>query len=149
MPSPSLTPNQIVAWNLKRARALRNWTQEEAGYRLEPYLGERWSRATVSAIERSVEGPRVRQFTADEIYALARAFEVPISYFLCPPAWADEVGHPDSQMTSLAGDYLDMVFDVGADAGEWLLRDVFPAAGAAPSRLERWGAHFAAMTKHL
>src|SRR5689334_19601190 len=81
----SMTPNQIVAYNLRRARELRQWTQEEAAERLEPYLGERWSKATFSAAERSVDGDRIRQFSADDLVALARGFDLPIAWFLLPP----------------------------------------------------------------
>lgn len=80
-----LTPNQVVAYNLARARLYRGWTQEQAGEALEPYLGTRWSVANFSAIERSVDGGRIRQFTADELFALSRCFGLPIGFFLTPP----------------------------------------------------------------
>lgn len=81
-----LTPNQVVAYNLARARLYRGWTQEQAGEALTPYLGTRWSVANFSAIERSVDGGRVRQFTADELFALSRGFGLPIGFFLTPPS---------------------------------------------------------------
>ena len=94
-PEPSehiigLTPNQIVALNLAEARRWRDWTQEEAAEALEPYLGVRWSKGTFSAAERSVDGGRVRQFTADDIVAFARAFDMPVSWFFLrlPPGMA-------------------------------------------------------------
>ncbi len=80
-----LTPNQVVAYNLAQARMWRDWTQEEAAEHLEPYLGSRWSKATFSAAERSVDGQRVRQFTADEIVAFARGFGLPVGFFFLPP----------------------------------------------------------------
>jgi transcriptional regulator with XRE-family HTH domain len=80
-----ITPNQIVAFNLTEARRLRGWTQEEAAAELEPYVGARWSKATFSSAERSIDGHRVRQFTADEIVAFSRCFDVPIGYFFMPP----------------------------------------------------------------
>jgi len=84
-----LTPNQVVAYNLAQARLLRGWTQDQASEALEPHVGKRWSRATFSAAERSVDGDRVRQFDADEIVAFARAFDLPVSwFFLPPPPWA-------------------------------------------------------------
>ncbi|HKN40378.1 MAG TPA: helix-turn-helix transcriptional regulator, partial [Acidimicrobiia bacterium] len=82
---PALTPNQVVAYNLPRARLVRGWTQEQAAEALAPYLGTKWSVANFSAIERSVDGGRVRQFTADELFALSRAFRLPIGFFLTPP----------------------------------------------------------------
>lgn len=82
----SLTPNQVVAYNLPRARMIRGWTQEQAAEALAPYLGARWSVANFSAIERSVDGGRIRQFTADDLVALSRGFDLPIGFFLTPPA---------------------------------------------------------------
>lgn len=54
----------------------------------------------VSAIERSVDGGRIRQFTADELFALSRGFGLPIGFFLTPPG--DDPRHvriatPDSR----------------------------------------------------
>lgn len=80
-----ISPNQVVAFNLAEARTLRGWTQEKAAVELEPFVGARWSKATFSAAERSVDGQRVRQFTADEIVAFSRCFRVPIGYFFMPP----------------------------------------------------------------
>jgi transcriptional regulator with XRE-family HTH domain len=88
MPNADPTPftaNQVVAWNLALARTFRGLTQEEAAERLEPFLGERWSKVTFSAAERSVTGRRVRNFDADEIVAFARAFELPVAWFFVPP----------------------------------------------------------------
>lgn len=80
-----LTPNQIVAYNLAQARMWKGWTQEEAAEQLEPYLGARWSKASFSAAERSVDGRRVRQFSADELVAFSRCFGVPVGFFFLPP----------------------------------------------------------------
>ena len=80
-----LTPNQVVAFNLTAARSKRGWTQDQAAEALEPYLGVRWSKASFSAAERSITGKVVRNFTADEIVAFARAFEVPVTFFFMPP----------------------------------------------------------------
>jgi hypothetical protein len=82
---PTLTPNQVVAYNLPRARMVRGWTQEQAAEALAPYLGTKWSVANFSAIERSVDGGRIRQFTADDLFAFSRAFRLPIGFFLTPP----------------------------------------------------------------
>jgi hypothetical protein len=79
-----LSPCQIVAWNLEGARRLRGWTQDQAAKKLEPYLGYRLSRAAFSQAERSLYG-KLRRFDADEIVAFARAFELPLAYFFCPP----------------------------------------------------------------
>ena len=55
---------------------------------LEPFLGARWSGATFSIVERSIDGKRIRQFSADELVALSRAFEVPIGWWFTP-SWGD------------------------------------------------------------
>lgn len=80
-----LTPNQIVALNITRARVERGWSQPQAAAALEAFLGVRWSRASYSAIERSIDGTRIKQFSADELIALARCFDKPITWFLTPP----------------------------------------------------------------
>jgi hypothetical protein len=85
------TPNQIVAYNVARARQLRGWTQEQAADALAPYLGTRWSGASFSAVERSVAGGRIREFTADELLALARGFDLPIGWFFTPPSHLEDI----------------------------------------------------------
>lgn len=88
-PFLGFTANQIVAFNLIQAREWRDWTQEEAATALEPYLGVRWSKATFSQAERSVAGRFIRNFTADEIVAFARGFDLPVTwFFMPPPPWA-------------------------------------------------------------
>ena len=101
-----LTANQIVAFNLARAREWRNWTQDEAADALEPYLGKRWSKASFSQAERSIAGRFIRQFTADEILAFARAFDLPIGwFFMPPPPWSDQPGVPVALDTPDSGDF--------------------------------------------
>ena len=60
--------------------------QEQAAEAPEPFIGTRWSKATFSAAERSVDGRVIRQFTADDLVALSRCFGVPLSWFFMPPA---------------------------------------------------------------
>lgn len=74
-----------MAYNLAKARQWHGWTQEQAAEALEPYLGTRWSKATFSAAERSVDGKTIRQFTADDLVVLARCFGVPLVWFFMPP----------------------------------------------------------------
>ena len=94
-PYLGLTPNQVVAYNLALAREWKGWTQDEAAAALEPYLGKRWSKASVSQAERSVAGKFIRNFDADELVAFARAFELPVGWFLMPPPPGhDEPGRP-------------------------------------------------------
>ena len=84
-----MTANQLVAYNLRRARELRGLTQEQAAEQLEPYLGRRWSKATFSAAETSVTSGRTREFSADEILAFSAAFAVPPGWFYLPPPEGD------------------------------------------------------------
>lgn len=89
---PAWTPNQIVAHNISKARLFRGWTQDQAAEACAPYLGARLSPASWSALERSVDGGRIREITADELVAFARAFDLPIGFFLTPPsAWDNHV----------------------------------------------------------
>jgi hypothetical protein len=91
-PYVGLTPNQVVAFNLAQARQWKGWTQQQAAQALEPYLGKRWSKASVSQAERSVAGKFIRNFDADEIVAFARGFELPLGwFFMPPPPWSN---HP-------------------------------------------------------
>lgn len=80
-----LSANQVVAHNLARARNLRGWTQEEAAVRLEKFLGQRWSKASWSAAERSVDGVRPREFSAEEIVAFSHTFQLPLGWWFLPP----------------------------------------------------------------
>jgi hypothetical protein len=94
-PYLGLTPNQVVAFNLAQARLWKGWTQDRAAQALEPYLGKRWSKASVSQAERSIAGKFVRNFDADEIVAFARAFELPVGwFFMPPPPHSDQPGVP-------------------------------------------------------
>ena len=78
------TPNKLVARRIAHAREIRGWTQEEAAEQLAPFLGLKWSPATFSIVERSVDGKRIRQFSADEIVALSRVFDLPIGFWFTP-----------------------------------------------------------------
>jgi hypothetical protein len=99
-----MTPNQVVAYNLARARALRGWTQDEAAEKIAPYWGSRLSFASFSAMERSAfRVDRIKVFSADELLALSRAFDLPIGYFFTPPPPSEDVGlhAPDAGMKGL------------------------------------------------
>ncbi len=84
-PSPEVDLNQVVAYNIREARLLRGWTQEELAERLEPYLGQRLTQAGVSSIERAWDGERRREFDAHELLIFAMVFDLPILWFLLPP----------------------------------------------------------------
>ncbi len=107
------SPNQVVAYNVGRARALRGWTQEQAANELSHQLERRLSRASYSAIERSIGGGRVKQFSADELVALARAFRLPILWFFLPPPLDDDPGLHVPHTTSRGiefTEFLDLFF---------------------------------------
>src|SRR5436190_4364372 len=89
-----MSPNQVVAYNLAQARAWKNWTQDEAADALASFLGTRWSKASFSQAERSVGGKFVRNFSADEFIAFARAFELPFFFFKQKTAYEIGLGIP-------------------------------------------------------
>ncbi len=82
----SFTANQLVAYNLTKAREMRGWTQEEAAEKMEPFIGERWSKNKFSTAERSIAGKRISHFTADDLDAFSKTFQVPVGFFFLPPA---------------------------------------------------------------
>lgn len=96
-----MTANQVVAYNLARARKMAGLSQDQARDRLALYLGTRWSRNVYSAAERSYDGKRVRQFTADDLVAMSLAFSVPVVYFLLPPKPQDR---PEEKAALRVGD---------------------------------------------
>ena len=73
-----LDANQVVAYNFRAARELRGWTQDHVAYLLAQYLGQQLPKASISAIERSLEGDRRREFDAQELVAFALTFDLPI-----------------------------------------------------------------------
>lgn len=116
------TPNQIVAFNISQARLKRGWTQDQAAEAIAPYLGARLSTASWSAIERSVDGGRIREFTADELVAFARGFDLPLGWFLTPPPVSQDirVATPDTKNKGLDGrDLLDVVLGTPDALAEW------------------------------
>lgn len=119
----TMTPNQIVSFNVAKARALRGWTQEQAAEALAPYLGAKLSGASFSALERSAwKVDRVKQFTADELLALSRGFDLPIGFFFVPPPPAFDAGlhAPDAGMKGLDPIViLDAVLGTPANLGYW------------------------------
>ena len=84
-PPDDVDLNQVVAYNVRAARELRGWTQDELAARLEPYLGQRLSQASVSAIERAWDGERRREFDAHELLMFSMVFDLPMIWFLIPP----------------------------------------------------------------
>jgi transcriptional regulator with XRE-family HTH domain len=83
-PPTLLSINSLVASNVTAARALRGMTQQQLGKRLEAVTGRRWSKATVSALERSADGVKVRQFDADDLVAIAHVLDVQLLFLFQP-----------------------------------------------------------------
>lgn len=77
--------NQVVAYNVRQARLLKGWTQEELAFQLERFIGQRLTQAGISSIERAWDGDRRRVFDAHELLFFAMVFDLPIIYFLLPP----------------------------------------------------------------
>jgi transcriptional regulator with XRE-family HTH domain len=84
-PPKVLSANQLVAFNMWRARKASGWSQQEVADLLDMYTGRTWSNASVSAAERSWQGGRPRRFDASEIVALAQIFDEPVGFFFLPP----------------------------------------------------------------
>lgn len=115
---PSLTVNQLVAYNMQRARKSRGWDQDYLGARLAGATGRAWSRASVSAAEASWRGGRTRRFDANEIVALARIFDLPLDWFFLPPDSGDT----------------DITLDVPGEVGVSVLRPAQLMEIVAPER---------------
>lgn len=79
-----MTPNQLVARNLRRAREELGWNQARAAEELAERGGLRWSKATLSAAETAANRSDGRAFSADELVAFARTFDLPVTWFLLP-----------------------------------------------------------------
>jgi transcriptional regulator with XRE-family HTH domain len=116
-PEPTWTPNQVVAGNLVRLRQRRGLTQAEVARLLSSVAGKEWTEAMVAHAERSVTGNRVREFTADDLVTLARAFDVPVLYFLTPPPTGIFVHVPGSRIDTLT--MLDAVLGRPDNLSEW------------------------------
>jgi transcriptional regulator with XRE-family HTH domain len=84
-PADTVDVNQVVAYNVRAARELRGWTQDDLADRLAAYTGMRPTQANVSAIERAWDGDRRREFDAHELLIFSLVFELPIMWFLLPP----------------------------------------------------------------
>ncbi len=132
----TMTPNQIVALNVAKARALRGWTQDQAAEALAPYLGAKLSGQSFSALERSAwTVNRIKQFSADELLALSRGFDLPIGYFFTPPPpEQDSALHaPDAGMKGLDPIIvLDAILGTPDNLGEWERELLAYAASTAP-----------------
>lgn len=91
VPPGEVDLNQVVAYNVREARELRGWTQEDFALRLEPYIGQRLTQAGVSSIERAWDGDRKREFDAHELLIFSLVFDLPMVWFLLPPPGDDRM----------------------------------------------------------
>lgn len=129
---PLLTANQVVSYNLGRARRELGLQQEEVGQRLAVVTGRVWSKASVSAAETAWRGKRARRFDANELFAFALILEKSIPYFFTPPsgeAFSDaeyladtpnEIGIPSytgEQLEAAASSAIDEGSKKAADGG--------------------------------
>jgi transcriptional regulator with XRE-family HTH domain len=88
-----MSVNAVVSYNLRLIREGRGWTQLEVAQRLGQLTGHELPQASISAMERSLAGPRRRRFDAHELYLLATVFDVPVVYFFLPPPPQDQPHH--------------------------------------------------------
>ena len=77
--------SDVVAHRMRTARRYRGKTQPWVAGELTRLTRQTWSVPAVSAAEGGTAGGRPRLFIANEIVALARAFDLPITYFFTPP----------------------------------------------------------------
>lgn len=84
-PEPMLTVHQVVAYNFRRAREEKGWTQAQTSDALEPFLGYSLRQAGVSAIEKTFDSDRRRNLDVAEVVAYSRCFRRPIGWFFAPP----------------------------------------------------------------
>ena len=68
---PMLTVHQVVAYNFRRAREEKGWTQAQTSDALEPFLGYSLRQAGVSAIEKTFDSERRRNLDVAEVVASA------------------------------------------------------------------------------
>ena len=95
----------MVSYNLRAARELKGWTQEQFAQHLEAITGSKLTQAGVSALERTWEGGKRREFDAQELVDFATALDVPIVWFFLPPPGDDReiknTGRPLSALIDL------------------------------------------------
>src|SRR4051812_46053403 len=85
LPERHISADQLVAYNMAVYRRALGMTQDGLAQLLEWHTGRPWSKASVSAAERSWDGDRTRHFSAEQLLALAEALEVPVNGLLLPP----------------------------------------------------------------
>lgn len=84
LPEREITVNAVVALNLAYFRKAASLSQAELGDRIG------WGKSMVSTAERSAnEAGRVRQFSASDLVAIARALKIPLAALFLPPEGDD------------------------------------------------------------
>lgn len=78
---------RVVAANIRQHRQIRGWSLERVANGLAPYLGQ-MKAPTISMWEKSREDG-AKGFTIEEVYALCRVFEIPLTHLLAPPELLD------------------------------------------------------------
>lgn len=73
--------NSYVSQRLRQIRTERGLSQSAAGELLEKHIAGRWPVQTVSRAE-LCDGTYIKRWNVDDVFGLAAAFEVPVSYFL-------------------------------------------------------------------
>lgn len=78
-PARLVTVNQVAAWNMAQLRRDAGLTQRELGERIG------WTNGKVSDAERSWDGKRTVEFTAQDLAEIALALGVPLAALFLPP----------------------------------------------------------------
>jgi len=87
-----MTLDEVISYNLRRARELRGWTQGEAAERISAHLPRGWSPQVYGDAERAFRNPkRVKVFTGEEMLALSLAFGLHLIWFYLPPEMSSRV----------------------------------------------------------
>lgn len=137
--STTMTANQVVAYNMAKARALRGWTQERVGEELAPYLGVKLSCQSISVMESSArQSERIRVFSADDLLALSRGFDLPLGFFLVPPPPAQGIRLRSATTDEDPLVLLDAVLGTPENLAEWEQALFECSAGMAPKPVARW-----------
>lgn len=106
-----LTPNDIVSLNMAYYRQAAGLSQKQ----LADKLG--WIKAVVSTAERSCDGKRTRNFTANDIAELAECFGIPVGALFIPPPEVHLSPPPLFDATDTGSPVADAYRDRLAEAG--------------------------------
>jgi transcriptional regulator with XRE-family HTH domain len=109
-----MNADELTAWNLKRLREAKGWTQEGLATEVQNRLGLEWTRDHVAAIERGA-----RRLSVGEVLALAHVFRADLHEFLATDDWVElTAGFRAKGLTELC------------NQGGWLLETENPASRA-------------------